>query len=85
MKNSCRIYFQISGDFDTNEVINKLEMLPNEIINKGDKVRDYEYNYSVLTFGENSNYNVDINIMILETIKDLKNKIKNLIEFKKNK
>lgn len=41
MKNSCRIYFQISGDFDTNEVINKLEMLPNEIINKGDKVRDY--------------------------------------------
>ena len=74
MKNhKCRTYFRIIGDIEANELLSTLNVKADKIVNKGDinpkSKKVWEYND--VKIGLNEKYNVDINEMIRETLKDL--------------
>lgn len=67
MKNLCRTYFSIDGEFDVFDVKEKLNINNIEIHTEKNK------NYIII--GNNDKYDVDVNKMIRITLKDLFNKI----------
>ena len=74
MKNhKCRTYFRIIGDIEANELLSILNVKADKIINKGDvnprSQKVWEYND--VKIGLNEKYNIDINEMIRETLKNL--------------
>ena len=85
-KHRCRTYFKISGDFKPESIINVLGIEPSSIKRKGDqytllnKKRNYEF--STIEIGNNESYNVEVDIMIEKTIKELRTKVKELKELK---
>ena len=86
MKNhKCRTYFRIIGDIEANELLSILNVKADKIINKGEvnprSQKVWEYND--VKIGLNEKYNVDINVMIRETLKDLIPQAKTLANLKK--
>ena len=52
-KNSCKTYFTITGDFNANEIIQKLGIVPDKAWNKGEinKRTNRPYNFSRVSVG----------------------------------
>ncbi len=84
-KHECRTYFRIIGEFDTKKVLNLLEVKADNVFNKGEiiekskKIREFDE----ITIGFNNEYDVNINVMIRKTLKDLIPKIAILADLKK--
>jgi len=84
-KHKCRTYFRIIGNFDTKEVLNLINVEADKIYNKGEIsekskiVREYDE----ITIGFNDKYDVNINVMIRKTLKDLTSKTELLASLKK--
>ena len=53
MKNSCKTYFTITGDFNANEIVEKLGVVPDKAWSKGDiNLRiNRPYNFSRVSLG----------------------------------
>ena len=86
MKNhKCRTYFRIIGDIEVNELLSTLNVKANKIVNKGEinprSKKVWEYND--VKIGFNDKYNVDINEMIRETLKNLIPQVETLAKLKK--
>src|SRR5690554_5608531 len=85
-KHKCRTYFKITGNFEPNEILDVLEIKPSRIERKGDqykllnKKRTYEF--STIEIGNNEAYDVEVDVMIEKTIKELRTKVKELNELK---
>jgi len=77
--------FRIIGNFDTKEVLNLINVEADKIYNKGEIsekskiVREYDE----ITIGFNDKYDVNINVMIRKTLKDLTSKTELLASLKK--
>ena len=86
MKNhKCRTYFIVTGDFNANDILNALDVENYEIFKKGEeyKISKRKREFDEIKIGFNKNYNVDINEMIRETLKDIINKTELLSKLKK--
>ena len=86
MKNhKCRTYFVITGDFNANDILNALEVENYEIFKKGEeyKISKRKREFDEIKIGFNNSYNVDINEMIRETLKDITSKTDILSRLKK--
>lgn len=85
-KHKCITYFKISGDFEPKEILDVLDIKPTKISRKGDKYiflnQEKSYDFSSIEIGYNNKYNVEIDLMIEKTIKELRSKIKELRELK---
>ena len=86
MKNhKCRTYFRIIGNFNSQEILNALNVKADKIYNKGEiiekskKIRENDE----ITIGFNDEYDVNINVMIRKTLKDLTSKTELLLNLKK--
>ena len=86
MKNhKCRTYFRIIGNFNSQEILNALSVKADKVYNKGEiiekskRIRENDE----ITIGFNDEYDVNINVMIRKTIKDLTSKIEILSNLKK--
>lgn len=77
MKNhKCRTYFLITGNFDAKDILNTLDVENYEVFKKGEeyKISKRKREFDEIKIGFNDKYNVDINEMIRETLKDVINK-----------
>jgi len=85
-KHKCRTYFKIYGDFDPQDIIDILGIIPTKVNKKGEKYvllnQEKKYEFSSLEIGYNETYDVEVDVMIEETIKELRAKIKELKELK---
>ena len=86
MKNHrCRTYFRIIGNIEVEELLSILNVKADKIINKGEinprSKKEWEYND--IKIGFNDKYNVDINEMIRETLKNLIPQVETLAKLKK--
>ncbi len=90
MKNNhtCYTYFKIVGNFDPHIIIDKLNIVPNKVEKIGEQIisefnnKAYVCEDSYIQIGLNHNYDVNLNNMFEVTIKDLRPKIKELIDLK---
>ena len=86
MKNhKCRTYFRIISNFNSQEILNALNVKADKIYNKGviiEKSKKIKENDEI-TIGFNDEYDVNINVMIRKTLKDLTSKTELLLNLKK--
>ncbi len=84
-KHNCRTYFRITGNFDTKEVLNILDIKADNVFNKGETIEKSKRirEFDEITIGFNNEYDVNINVMIRKTLKDLIPKIAILADLKK--
>jgi hypothetical protein len=83
-KNSCYTYFAIKGDFNPDEITDKLNLQPSEKWNIGDFRKDgkTKHTFSLWEYGRCENYNVIVENQMLQTIDKLIPKIQELKEIK---
>lgn len=85
-KQKCITYFKIVGDFEPNEILDILNIRPTKVTRKGDNYlflnQEKTSEFSLIEIGYNDQYNVEIDLMIEKTIKELRSKIKELKELK---
>lgn len=84
-QHKCRTYFMITGNFDINEIVNTLDLKAYKAYKKGEeyKISKRVREFDEIKIGFNDNYNVDINEMIRETLKEISTKIDALVNLKK--
>lgn len=83
-KHLCRTYFKIVGNFQAQVILEKLNLTPYKVINRGDPLPHQKgiSNFDTIIIGMNDKYSVDINEMIRVTIGELTHKINLLSELK---
>lgn len=76
----------ITGDFEPNEILDLLDIKPSKIKRKGDQYtflnEKRTYEFSTIEIGNNEAYDVEVDVMIEKTIKELRTKVKELNELK---
>lgn len=85
-KQKCRTYFRIVGDFEPQEIIDALGIKPSKVNCKGEKYKILNkvkvLEFSSIEIGNNEAYNVEVDLMIEKTIKELRTKVLELKELK---
>ena len=83
-EHKCRTYFCVKGEFDVDEFLQETELKADKIVRKGDinEKSKLVSKLDEIKIGFNESYNVDINVMVRETLKDLVSKSERLVEFK---
>ncbi|MBQ8209428.1 MAG: DUF4279 domain-containing protein [Clostridia bacterium] len=83
-KNECYTYFSINGNFNPDEISQKLGLHPYKSWKIGDKNKNgREYDFSAWCFGKSEVYNVIITEQMEETIAPLLDKIDLLNQIRK--
>lgn len=83
-ENECYTYFQIVGDFDPDEITNKLGLIPYKSWRIGDKNKHgREYEFANWCFGKCEVYNIIVTEQMEETIAPLLDKIELLNQIRK--
>ncbi len=81
--NSCYTYFTIVGDFNPDEITEKLGLEPFAFWQKGDKrPNGMPYTFSRWSFGKCSDYDVEVSNQMLKTITPIIDKIDLLNEIR---
>ncbi len=84
--NYCFTYFRIAGNFNPDEITEKLGLKPYESWKIGDKRKNGSiFDFAAWHFGECEVYNDDINEQMKETIKPLLDKINILNQIREEK
>lgn len=74
--NNCYTYFRIVGDFDPDNISQKLDLQPFEVLKKNQQRKNgTKYDFSAWHFGQCNIYNIDTACQMEETIQQLKNKV----------
>ncbi len=82
-KNCCYTYFKITGDFDPNEISEKLGLAPSKCWSIGDQGKNgTKYDFALWEYGRCDEYDVYIENQMMKTLNDLIPKTKILQEIK---
>ena len=86
LEHKCRTYFCVKGEFDVEKFLQETELKADKIIRKGEvnEISKLVSECDVIKIGFNDSYNVDINVMARETLKELISKSEALAELKKD-
>ncbi len=84
-EHQCRTYFSVKGEFDVESFLQKTELKADKIVKKGEINEKSRLlaECDEIKIGFNNSYDVNINVMIRKTIKDLLPKSDILAQFKK--